>query len=103
MNGEGVSVEEMGGVFHATTEAGKYRVSVVHDPRAYLQTTEVAFLKGEKVMEIIKLDAKSLGDDAETIKSSLEEAALRFGDLIRRGFSPAQIQEEMINEKMNKV
>lgn len=103
-NGEAsveVSVGEREGVFRATTGAGKYEVSVMHDSTAFPPVTEVAFCVGEKA-EIIKLDAKNLGNDAETIKSSLEEAALRFRDLIQRGFSPDVIQKEMTKESMKK-
>lgn len=98
--GEGVSVEEIGGTFHAKTLAGEYEVSVVYDPKSFPPMAEAAFLKGNKPEEIIRLEAESLGGDAETVKSSLEEAALRFADLIKRGFSPAQIQEGILNESM---
>ena len=97
-----VLVEEKGVGFRATTHAGKYTVSVVHNPREFPKTTEAAFFADGKEGEIIKLDPESLGDDAETIKSSLEEAVLRFRDLILSGFSPDQIQEEMSNEQMKK-
>lgn len=101
MNEEEVSVEERGGSFHATTRAGKYEVSVVYNPKAFPPVTEAAFFVGNKAEEIIKLEADGLGNDAETIKSSLEEAALKFRDLIERGFYPAQIEEEMRKEKTN--
>jgi GGDEF domain-containing protein len=101
-SGPRVSVVEQGGLVSARTKEGDFEISVVLNTNFPGGQAEVMFRKGEEEFTI-GLPAESMGGDKGTQVSSAEEAALKFGALIKKGLSPQQIQEVMDDEAMGRV
>lgn len=82
-----------------------YWVSAIYDGHSDtgigIPEAEVAFYEAKSKMDpvenhkpyIIRLDVDTLGEEDTTRKSSLEEVAQRYKELIESGHSPHQIDE----------